>query len=208
MKRPAQPKRLFVVVGASGSGKTTLCARIIKKRNKGFQARRCMTTTTRSPRKGEVRNKHYRYMKISSFLRRKDRGEFFETAQPHGHHWYGTGRTELLDALSKKGCVVLSVDMQGLFDLLDLPAGTLGDVEIYSIFVDVPKPWKPVLENRLRRRKGGIKPSELRRRMRTAQWEMARKSSCNSIIVNADGKDGLSRAEKGAITFMRSRLFH
>ena len=70
-----QPKRpvLLVLAGPAGSGKSTLCDRLVDARM-GFT--RVVTSTTRSPRSGEVNGVHYHFFTPEEFDRRVQKGEF------------------------------------------------------------------------------------------------------------------------------------
>jgi guanylate kinase len=172
-----------VVVGPSGSGKTTLCKRVLELRSHFTQ---CITTTTRAQRPGEVDGVHYHFLSEAEFIRRKKLGAFVETAQVHTGAWYGTTKEALLSLIQKGGFVLLSVDLQGLFSIKGLPSEALGDVQIISIFVDVPRPWKKTLTTRLKGRKGGISKEDLEARLKSATWEMARISAADYRVINDD----------------------
>lgn len=186
---------LFVVVGPSGSGKTSICKRILELRPRFTQ---CITTTTRLQRPGEIDGVHYYFISEIAFMEGKARNEFIETAQVHTGSWYGTTKKALLSLLQRGDPVLLSVDLQGLFSIQNLPAEALGDVQMRSIFIDVPRPWKETLTARLQGRKGGIDAEELETRLKTAEYEMARISAADYRIVN----DDLGEAVKKVLDIM------
>src|SRR5580704_8740643 len=76
-KRPV----LLVLAGPAGSGKSTLCDRLVAA-NMGFT--RVVTSTTRSPRKGEANGVHYHFFTPEDFDRKVKAGEFLEWAWVHG----------------------------------------------------------------------------------------------------------------------------
>lgn len=74
----------YILVARSGCGKSTMAG--ILEQELGL--RRCVTSTTRPPRKGEVDGVDYH------FLKEMDRSRMFESAQ-FGGFWYGTSWDEL-----------------------------------------------------------------------------------------------------------------
>ena len=105
---------LLVIAGPAGSGKSTLCDRLIQE-VPAFE--RVVTTTTRSPRDGEVNGVHYHFSPPAEFRRRIDAGEFLEWALVHGDNHdrlYGTLKSSVLDPLAAGQNLVISVDVQGV----------------------------------------------------------------------------------------------
>jgi guanylate kinase len=108
------PPVLIVIAGPAGSGKSTLCDRLV---NEVPAFSRVVTTTTRSPRDGEINGVHYHFFAPEEFKRRIDAGEFLEWAQVHGsnaNRLYGTLKSSVLDPLVAGQSLVLSVDVQGV----------------------------------------------------------------------------------------------
>jgi guanylate kinase len=110
---PAAPV-LLVIAGPAGSGKSTLCDRLVAE-VPAFS--RVVTTTTRSPRAGEINGVHYHFFSPEDFKRKIDAGEFLEWALVHGDkhdRLYGTLKSSILDPLSAGQSLVISVDVQGV----------------------------------------------------------------------------------------------
>jgi guanylate kinase len=108
------PPVLLVIAGPAGSGKSTLCDRLVAE-VPAFT--RVVTTTTRSPRAGEVHGLHYYFFSPAEFKRRVDAGEFLEWALVHGDNHdrlYGTLKSSVLDPLAAGQSLVISVDVQGV----------------------------------------------------------------------------------------------
>ena len=78
---------LLVLAGPAGSGKSTLCDRLVAA---GMGFSRVVTSTTRSPRQGEVDGVHYHFFTPGEFDSRLAAGEFLEWAWVHGKRRYGT----------------------------------------------------------------------------------------------------------------------
>ncbi len=110
MSAPAVPV-LLVIAGPAGSGKSTLCDRLVLE-EPGFA--RVVTTTTRSPRTGEVNGVHYHFFTPEEFDRKVAAGEFLEWAWVHGQRRYGTLKSSVLEPLAQGQNLVLSVDVQGV----------------------------------------------------------------------------------------------
>lgn len=107
----AVPPVLIVIAGPAGSGKSTLCDRLVLE-EPGFS--RVVTTTTRSPRTGEINGHHYHFFTPEEFDQKVQAGEFLEWAWVHGQRRYGTLKSSVLDPLRQGHNLVLSVDVQGV----------------------------------------------------------------------------------------------
>lgn len=83
-KSKSEHRLKYILVARSGCGKSTMAG--ILEQELGL--RRCVTSTTRPPREGEVDGVDYH------FLKEMDRSRMFESAQ-FGGHWYGTSWDEL-----------------------------------------------------------------------------------------------------------------
>jgi guanylate kinase len=106
----AQPL-LLILAGPAGSGKSTLCDRLVQA---GMGFSRVVTTTTRSPREGEINGVHYHFFSPAEFDERAARGEFLEWAWVHGRKRYGTLKASVLSPLGQGRDLVMSVDVQGV----------------------------------------------------------------------------------------------
>ena len=108
------PPVLLVIAGPAGSGKSTLCDRLV---NEVPAFTRVVTTTTRSPRDGEINGVHYHFFPPEEFKRKVDGGDFLEWALVHGNHHdrlYGTLKSSVMDPLTAGHSLVISVDVQGV----------------------------------------------------------------------------------------------
>ena len=101
---------LVVVISApSGAGKTTLCDNV---RAALPSVSRAVTSTTRTPRDGELDGVDYYFLGEDEFLGRVEGGEFLENAVVHGNH-YGVLKSELRAKLAEGSDVLLNIDVQG-----------------------------------------------------------------------------------------------
>src|SRR5688572_7283135 len=111
------PPILLVIAGPAGSGKSTLCDRLVRERT---EFHRVVTTTTRSPRAGEINGVHYHFFSPAEFRRKIANGEFLEWAQVHGDHedrLYGTLKSSVFEPLAAGQNLVMSIDVQGVDSL-------------------------------------------------------------------------------------------
>lgn len=163
---------LFVVSGPSGSGKTTLIRQILAEG--AYPLRLAISATTRPPRPGEQDGIDYYFWDREQFEAQLAAGAFLEHAVVHGH-LYGTPRAEV-DSYRQKGLgVLLDIDVQGADQIRPLYP------EAITIFVYLSR-WE-MYEQRLRQRHTESEES-LKRRLQTAQRELARKEDYQYHILN------------------------
>ena len=160
---------LLVIAGPAGSGKSTLCDRLLRERP-GFS--RVVTTTTRSPRPGEVNGVHYHFFSADEFRRRLTAGEFLEWAKVHGDRedrFYGTLKSSVVTPLEGGRNLVLNVDVQGVesFRRIARENATLRNA-LTTVFL-VVDPGS--MAERMRER-GQDGEQEIERRLRTAELEL------------------------------------
>jgi guanylate kinase len=92
---------MIVCVGASASGKTQLAKTLYQKY--GYQ--KCVTTTTRERRDGEIDGIDYHFVSKQTFLKLKEENAFFEASQYH-NHLYGIQKKDV----HKNGIVIVEPD--------------------------------------------------------------------------------------------------
>ena len=180
---PVLPRPLLIVVSApSGAGKSTLCRRLLSEEP---QITYSVSCTTRAPRGAEKDGVHYHFLGPDEFQSRLDRGEFLEHAEVHGHR-YGTLRKPVVDALAAGRSVLMDIDVQGAAQVRESvrrsPEGDPLDAFV-DIFIEPPS------MNALRQRlvaRGEDAESEIQRRLRNAEDEMARRAEFQFRIVNDD----------------------
>jgi guanylate kinase len=162
-----------VIAGPSGAGKTTLARRAVES---DPLLRFSVSDTSRPIRAGEVEGHDYRFVDAKEFEKRIRAGRYAEWADVHGDY-YGTPRSEIEEATRRGENAVLDIDVQGCRQVREKYPETL------ALFV-VPSSLA-VLEQRLRERR--TEPEErIRRRLRDAEAELARKFEYDYIVVNDD----------------------
>jgi len=157
---PARRGILFVVSAPSGGGKTTLVRAAL---DADPELSLSVSLTTRRPRSGEVDGRDYFFVSAGEFDRRREAGEFAESAEVFDHA-YATPRAPLEVAIAEGRDVLLDVDIQGARALKRLYG-----VDAVGIFV-VP-PSFTVLESRLRAR-GTDSEEQIVRRLQRVRAEM------------------------------------
>lgn len=181
-RRGATDPVLLVLAGPAGSGKSTLCDRLV---GAGMGFTRVVTSTTRSPREGEVNGVHYHFFKPEEFDARVAAGEFLEWAWVHGDRRYGTLASSVLGPLLLGRNLVMSVDVQGVASLRAIATRNpfLNRVMV-TVFIVVDHER---LMARMRER-GKDDEAEIFRRMTTAEAEL-RESKKFDFVIESRTRD-------------------
>ena len=120
------PGSLIVVAGPSGAGKSSLVQRALKKIDR---LKFSISYTTRNPRSGEQNGVDYLFVSREEFLALRDRDEFLEHAEVHGH-LYATSRTQVAEAAKGRYRISGTVTQSGV------PAEFLTLAPVYLEFGD------------------------------------------------------------------------
>lgn len=171
--RPGRSRtgRLFVISAPSGAGKSTLC---LAARKRFPDLLYSVSSTTRSPRPGEVEGRDYHFVERRSFEKGIREKRWAEWAVVHGNY-YGTSAEFIDDNLQKGSDILMDIDVQGAEKILKRYP------EAVTIFVEPPS--METLRHRLDSRKTDP-PDEIGRRMSEAEKEMAKKHLYRHVIVN------------------------
>jgi len=151
--QPPRRGRLFVIAAPSGAGKTSLVRALMEReRSLAFS----VSFTTRPRRKGEIDGQDYHFVDEARFDELVGADAFVEHARVFGNH-YGTGRTQVEEALAAGQSLILEIDWQGARQVrARMP-------EVLDIFILPPS--RAVLEQRLRGRRTDS-PAVIERRLR------------------------------------------
>lgn len=183
------PAKVFVITGPSGVGKGTLI-RALFDRIPSLEL--SVSATTRSPRPGEQPGVAYHFLAHEEFERRVAAGEFVEWAEYSGNR-YGTLRSELERRVEDGVPVVLEIELQGARQVREkMP-------EAVQVFIDPPS--RETLRTRLVGR-GTDTPEQVRRRLETADAELAAKPEFKHVVVN----DRLEDAVDELVSIVESEL--
>jgi len=163
----------IILSAPSGGGKTTIAKELLRRRTDlGYS----VSCTTRSPRVGEVEGRDYYFLSLAEFERRRDAGEFAESAEVHGN-MYGTLRSEIERVLGSGRHVVMDIDVQG--------AQQFTRVFPQSVTIFVLPPSAEVLLERLRRRRTESK-EQLAKRLQSALQELQAVELYEYVVTNDD----------------------
>jgi guanylate kinase len=162
---------MLMIVAPSGAGKSSLVNALLQS-EPGLTI--SLSTTTRSPRPGEVDGKDYRFVTPEVFKQEREQGQFLEWAEVHGH-FYGTSKTWIEQQMQTGSDVILEIDWQGAQQIRKLiPA-------VQWIFIFPPS--IEALEERLRKR-GQDDEATIERRLAAAHIELQHAHEANFIVIN------------------------
>jgi guanylate kinase len=164
---------LFMVVAPSGAGKSTLVNALLAQEP---ALKLSISYTTRAPRPGEQHGREYYFTSVEDFLKRREAGEFLESAEVHGNY-YGTSRVMIAAQMKSGTDVLLEIDWQGAQQVKKQFPDASG------IFILPPS--ISALEERLTKR-GQDEPHVITRRLLAAGGEMAHAFEFEYVIINQD----------------------
>ena len=153
---------LLVLSSPSGGGKTSIAKNLLQARDDlGYS----VSATTRPMREGEREGVDYHFLSRSEFLRRREAGEFIESAT-YGGQLYGTLRSEIERLFARGRHAVLDIEIEGARQIrASFPN---------SLHVFVLPPSADVLVQRLTGR-NTEPPEVVRERITRAADELARR---------------------------------
>lgn len=170
---------LVVLTGKTASGKDTIKNRILEKFP---NLKKVITTTSRTPRKGEILDVDYHFLSRDEFLKKVDLGEFAEHVE-YGGNLYGTFKSELEIGLN--GDILWRIDPSRAGEVRDFLSRTFNkDFKVCVIYITTPD--EIVLE-RLKRR--NLSEEEIKKRMEDDKkiWEQY-STNYDYIVENIEGK--------------------
>jgi len=169
----SKSKRGFLIAlsGPSGSGKGTIVKSLLSQRDDMVLS---VSMTTRAPRPGEVDGVHYHFVTRELFEETIRQDGFLEYAEYNGNY-YGTPSAPINQWLAEGKTVILEIEVQGAEKVMDHRS------DLVSIFITIPSVEE--LERRLRGR--GTETEEvIRKRMKTAQYELSRAFRYQYVVLN------------------------
>jgi guanylate kinase len=166
--------KVLVITGPSGAGKTTL-ANALMDTSKIFE--KCITTTTRSPRQGEIDGKDYNFINVETFSDMLKKDCFFEWEEVYSGIYYGSSYTELKKIWDSNKLPVLVTDVKGA-----LKIKKIFEDKCYSVYLDVTFEQ---MEKRLRDRVEQ-KEEEIIKRINRYKLEDSMKQEFDLILEQND----------------------
>ncbi|MFA6432097.1 MAG: guanylate kinase [Candidatus Margulisiibacteriota bacterium] len=176
-KKKAKHGLLAVISGPSGVGKSTVVRRLLKISK---ELKMSVSTTTRSPRPGEVNGEHYHFVKKAEFDQRVKQGKFLEWAKVHGSY-YGSPIEPVKKALTEGKTLVLEVDVQGAASIKQFILD--GKLKASVVFIFLIPPSVDILAFRLKKRKTEDE-EVVNYRLRAAIAELQVMEKYDYIVVN------------------------
>jgi guanylate kinase len=175
---------LFVVSAPSGAGKTTLVERIRRTPSLFYS----VSSTTRTPRAGEIDGQDYQFLSGADFQERVEKGDFLEHAHVHGDY-YGTLREPVVTNLKSGKDVLIDIDTQGACVIRNC-----GDPVIRGALADVFIMPPDLEELRKRLLKRGTETAEqIDSRLATAAREMEHWRDYRYTIISGSVEEDLQR---------------
>jgi guanylate kinase len=164
---------LLVLSSPSGGGKSSIARNLLQGRDDlGYS----VSATTRPMREGERDGVDYHFLTREEFLRRKEAGEFLESAT-YGGHLYGTLRSEVERIFARGRHAVLDIEIEGARQIrASFPN---------SLHLFVLPPSAEVLIGRLRGR-NTEPPEVVRARVTRAAEELDAVAEYDYVVVNQD----------------------
>jgi guanylate kinase len=164
---------LLVLSAPSGGGKSSIARNLLQGRDDlGYS----VSATTRPIREGEREGVDYYFLTGDEFLRRRESGEFLESAT-YGGHLYGTLRSEIDRIFAAGRHAVLDIEIDGARQIrASFPN---------SLHLFVLPPSAGVLIGRLKGR--NTEPAEaVRQRIARAVEELDAVAEYDYVVVNQD----------------------
>jgi guanylate kinase len=172
---PTPAGKLIIISGPSGAGKTTLLKRLYQQVPRLAPS---VSATTRPARQGEVDGVDYHFLTPDEFERRRAAGKFLECFEVFGRgFWYGTLASEVTPRLEQGKWVVLEIDVQGAFAVLQKYP--------HAITIFVRPGTSDELERRLRTR-GTESELAIARRLEVARRELDCARRYQHQVINDD----------------------
>lgn len=190
---------LFIVSAPSGAGKTTLCDSLRLKPDFVYS----VSTTTRTPRPGEIDGEDYHFVSEKTFLSMIENSEFLEHAKVHGNY-YGTNKQAVTENLNNGIDVLIDIDIQGAALIRQCK-----DPQIRAALVDIFI-MPPNLEELRRRlvKRGTETDEQIKTRIANAATEMQHWQDYKYTIISGSMEEDIEkfRAVMRAERYVSTRM--
>ncbi len=168
-----------MIVAPSGTGKSSLVHALLQN---DVSLKLSLSSTTRSPRAGEVDGQDYHFVTEAEFTQQRTRNDFLEWAEVHGH-FYGTSRSWLEAQMQAGSDVILEIDWQGAQQIRQLIP--------WAQWVFIFPPSFEALEERLRKR-GKDDAQTIERRLAAAHIELQHAAEADYLVINDSFEQALA----------------
>lgn len=162
---------LIILSAPSGGGKSTILNEVLRVADNIDYS---VSYTTRPPRGIEQNGVHYNFVDEAEFLKRREAGDFLETARVFDR-WYGTSISFIQSRLAAGRHVIMDIDVQGA---AQISATAIPYVKIFII-----PPSMEVLRDRLVKRATDSQ-EEISKRLTTARQELTYIPAYDYLVVN------------------------
>ena len=164
--------KFIVISGPSGVGKGTICNKLINELNAWYS----VSTTTRSPREGEVEGVNYFFVSKKEFEDRIKRGEFLEYNY-YNDNYYGTSKKIVLEKMKAGINVFSEIDVNG--------AHNIKKIFPDALLIYIAPPSIEALRERLIGR-GTESLERIEERLKIAEKELEEVDFYDYVVVNDD----------------------
>ena len=164
--------KFIVISGPSGVGKGTICNRILNEVNAWYS----VSTTTRSPREGEVNGVNYFFISKEEFEQKIKNGDFLEY-NLYNNNYYGTSKKVVIDKINEGVNVFSEIDVNG--------AHNIKKIFPDALLLYIAPPSIDVLRERLIQR-GTESEEKINQRLKIAEKELKEIDFYDYVVVNDD----------------------
>ncbi len=171
---------LLVLSGPGGVGKSTVSDYLRRNSDEIWVS---ISSTTRSPRPGEVDGVDYYFRSEEEFTSSIEAGEFLEWAHFAGNY-YGTPKAQVFEKISQGRSVLLEIEISG--------ARQVRQSSPHAYLVFLAPPSISELERRLLGR-GTDTPERAAQRLEIAQEEMAQSHWFDEVLINTSVEEVAGR---------------
>jgi guanylate kinase len=182
---------LIILSSPSGGGKNTILNEVLKA---APDVDYSVSYTTRAPRGNEKNGVIYHFVTQEEFLRRREAGDFLESAQVFGN-WYGTSKSFIKSRLEAGHHVILDIDVQG--------AAQISNTDVPYVKIFIMPPSMEVLRDRLVKRNTDT-DEEIQKRLKIAREEVKEIPNYDYLVVN----DLLETAVEDVLAIIRAEENH
>ena len=168
--------------GPSGVGKGTICNSLIKELDAWYS----VSTTTRSPRNGEVNGVNYFFVSMEEFEEKIKNEEFLEYNFYNGNY-YGTSKEIVTNKIEKGINVFSEVDVNG--------ARNIKKIFPNALLIYIAPPSIDELRDRLIKR-GTESIEKINQRLEIAERELKEVDFFDYVVVNDNLEDTIKKVKE------------